>query len=137
MPPVTRRNPSPKSGERSFAAPCTFTDEHIERWGAVYTANPQLRARGVLFETFLLAPVEILAACGLQLITVLSRPGLMPRQRDAQRRADTEAALRELGERAIAALGAEAHCANGTWTEKLRHHAHAPRRPAKRKLVEM
>lgn len=123
--------------ERSFAAPRTFSEEHIERWAGVYLANPQLRARGVLFETFLLAPVEILAACGLQLAMIVSRPGLLPRQRDAQRRVDTEAALRELGERAIAALGAEAHCANGVWCEKLRHHAWTARRRAKRKPMEV
>lgn len=123
--------------ERSFAAPCTFSDEHIETWSAVYLANPQLRSRGVLFETFLLAPVEILAACGLQAVTILYRPGLMPRQRAAQRRIDTQSALQELGERALRKLAAEAHCANGVWVEKMRHHAWGGRKRGRRELMEM
>lgn len=130
--------------ERSFAALRTFTDEHIERWGEVYLVNPQVRARGVLFETFLLAPVEILAACAEQELFVPARRGgktrfyeLLPEQRAVRLRADTQAALEELGERALATLAREAHCANGAWCEKLRHHAWSARRRAKRKLMEM
>lgn len=121
--------------ERSFAAVRTFTDEHIERWAPVYFANPQLRARGVLFETFLMAPAEILAACGRPAMTV-ARCGLLPAQRAVRLRADTEAALQELGERTLAALAAESHCANGVWCEKLRHHAWARRR-TERKPMEV
>jgi hypothetical protein len=121
---------------RSFAAPRAFADEHIERWGAVYLANPHIRGRGVLFETFLLAPVEILAACARPAVKV-SRCGLLPQQLDVRQRADLESALHELGERAIAALAAESHCANGVWTEKLRHHAWAARRRAFRKPMEV
>ncbi len=123
--------------ERSFAALRTFADEHIERWGVVYRANPHIARRGVLFETFLLAPAEILAACSSPPVMIVSRLGLMPRQRAAQRHIDRDAALQEMGERAIAALAAEAHCANGTWCEKLRHHAWAARRRTYRKLMEM
>ncbi len=123
--------------ERSFAAPRTFADECIEHWAAVYLANSQLARRGVLFETFLLAPVEILAACGRPAIRV-SRCGLLPAQQDARKRADLEAALQELGERAIDALAAEAHCANGAWTEKLKHRAWPKHRgPRKYVLREM
>jgi len=41
-----------------------FADEWIEFWGRVYDAVPALRSRGVLFETFLIAPREVLAALG-------------------------------------------------------------------------
>ena len=79
--------------ERSFAAPHTFADEHIERWALVYRANPQLRAHGVLFETFLHDPVAPLLDCALPAMST-STCGLLPRQRAAQERIDTEAALR-------------------------------------------
>ncbi len=121
--------------ERSFAARRTFPDEHIERWGAVYLANPQLRARGVLFETFLLAPVEILSACARPAVAV-SSCGLLPRQIDVRRRADEETALQEMAESAIAALAAESHCANGAWTEKLRHRAW-PKHRGPRKCITL
>jgi hypothetical protein len=122
--------------ERSFAARRTFVDEHIERWAPVFLANPHLARRGVLFEIFLLAPAEILAACARPAMAV-SRRGLLQRQLEARGRADYEAALQELNERAIRALAAESRCANGVWCEKLRHHAWAARRRANRKLVEM
>lgn len=123
--------------ERSFAARRTFADEYIEHWAAVYLDNPPLLARcGVLFETFLLTPAEILAA-GARLEVTSCRRGLLQRQLDVRQRVDQDAALQEMGERAIDALAAECHCANGTWTEKLRHHAWAARRPAKRKLMEV
>jgi hypothetical protein len=127
---------SPQSAERSFAARRTFADEHIERWAPAYLANPYIARRGVLFETFLFAPAEILAACAPPAMTV-SRRGLLQPQLDVRRRIELEAALQELGERAIAALAAESHCANGVWTEKLKHHTWPPRRWAKRKLMEV
>ncbi len=40
----------------------TYPDEYIEHWGWVYLLNSALRKRGVLFETFLIAPQEILDA---------------------------------------------------------------------------
>ena len=109
--------------ERSFAAFRTFADEHIERWALVYLANPHVARRGVLFETFLLAPEEILAACSIQPAMIVCRQGLLKSQRDAQARIDLDAALVELGERAIATLAAESHCSNGVWVEKLKHSA--------------
>ena len=125
-----------RSAERSFAAMRTFTDEHIERWAPVYLANPHLARRGVRFETFLLAPAEILAACSRP-VMIVPRCGLLQEQLDVRKRVDLETALQEMGERAIDALAAECHCANGTWTEKLRHHAWTARRRAKRKLLEV
>lgn len=123
--------------ERSFVAPRIFTDDHIERWADVYLMNPQVRARGVLFETFLLDPVGTLEG-SVQPVMTVSRCGrLLPEQLGARRRADLDAALQELGARALRAVAAEAHCANGVWTEKLRHRAWPPRRRMQRKLMEM
>lgn len=48
--------------ERPVKGPI-YADEHIEFWARVYLSNPQLRAGGVLFETFLAAPARILYAC--------------------------------------------------------------------------
>ena len=42
--------------------PTTYPDEHIDYWGEVYVANPRLARRGVLFETFVVAPQDILWA---------------------------------------------------------------------------
>jgi len=122
--------------ERSRFACRTYSDEHIELWGEVYLANPQLRARGVLFEAFLLAPAKILDACARPFM-VVSRSGLLPAQRRARLAADTQSALQELGERALAKLAAEAHCANGRWVEKMRHHAWSARRGDKREVLEI
>lgn len=126
----------PQSAERSFAARKTFADEYIEHWACVYLANPYLGRAGVAFETFLFAPVEILATCALPSVD-LDRAGLLPAQRGARTRAELAAALQYMNERAIVRLAAECHCANGTWVEKLRHHAWGARRRAPRKLKEM
>lgn len=48
--------------ERAVEGPI-YQDEYLEFWGGVYLANPQVRSRGVRFDTFLIAPVEILRAC--------------------------------------------------------------------------
>lgn len=110
--------------ERQVTGP-TWPDEYIERWAAVYlehATNRQLRGRGVRFETFLRAPVEILAA--------LRRPvrftycGLLPSQRDVQERLRFETALEAIAEAALEYVAGESHCANGRVVEKLRHHAH-------------
>jgi hypothetical protein len=121
--------------ERSFAAPKTFTDEHIERWAAVYLAlenNARLRARHVRFETFLLCPREILAA--IDKPVVFTYCGLLPKQREAQKHADLITALHELADAAVLQMKSESHCADGAWTEKTRHHAYPRNRrrtPAK------
>jgi len=118
--------PRPLSpAERQVTGPI-WPDEHIERWAAVYLepeANRALRARGVRFETFLRAPVEILAA--LRRTRVIAHaPGLLPAQRRVQERADLESALSELADASVRQMAAEAHCSNGRVVEKLRHHAH-------------
>lgn len=107
--------------ERSFVAPKIFSDAWIEYWAAVYLeprANARLRAKHVLFETFLLAPHEILAAAW--------RPteGLLPAQREVQRRTDIViaiAAAEALEEKLIELR----HCIRraGAAFEKLKHRA--------------
>lgn len=80
--------PRPLSpAERQVTGP-TWPDEYIERWAAVYLepeTNRALRGRGVRFETFLRAPVEILAALRKPRVFVCPS-GLLPAQRDIQDR---------------------------------------------------
>jgi len=118
--------PRPLSpAERQVTGPI-WPDEHIERWAAVYLepeANRALRARGVRFETFLRAPVEILAALRRPRVFV-SPAGLLPAQLLVRQRGDLERALAELADTAVRMVAAESHCANGRVVEKLRHHAH-------------
>lgn len=88
----------------------TWEDAYIERWAAVYLDplhNRILRARGVRFETFLLAPAELLAAA--------RRPtaGLLPAQRAVQMRLDQARALAELVEAAGRQFFGASYCANG------------------------
>jgi len=114
------------NSERSFAALKTFPDEYIERWGEVYLTpenNARLRARRVRFETFLLCPSEILAALVRPPRYTLTACGLLPAQRDVQRRIDLQDAVIEMAECAVRAIKSGSHCANGAWTEKLKHHA--------------
>lgn len=42
--------------------PLIMSDERLHHLGEVYLANPQIRRRGVLFETFLRFPDEIIRA---------------------------------------------------------------------------
>jgi len=116
--------------ERSFAAPRTFSDEHIEHWASVYLDpynNRQLRALHVKFERFLLAPEVFLAALGRPRVIVTSC-GLLPAQRDVQRRLD-------LMDKFVRAFRGEWLCADGRWVEKLKHHAY-PRHRDRRTLKE-
>lgn len=123
--------------ERSAAAPRTFPDAWIEHWAPVYAEphnNRRLRARRVSFETFLVAPVEILAALDNPRV-IVARAGLLPAQREIQIREDTKAALVELVRHAIELLEREgARCSNGRYVEKLRHHTY-PRQAAKRLAI--
>jgi hypothetical protein len=112
--------------ERSFVAPKTFPDAHIERWAPVFLApenHPRLRARQVKFETFLLAPEVILAALVRPPRFTLTACGLLPAQAAVQRRVDLQEILIEMAECAVRMIKGESHCANGAWTEKLKHHA--------------
>src|SRR6266568_3434066 len=106
--------------ERSFAAPKTFTEEHIERWAPEYLPpenNARLRARQVRFEVFLLGPAEILASLVRPPRYTLTADGLLPAQQAVQRRLDLQDALTEIAERFMRAIKNGSHCANGAWTE--------------------
>lgn len=43
-----------------ISTPTRYTDDHINYWGDVYCSKPEIRARGILFESFLFAPREFL-----------------------------------------------------------------------------
>ncbi len=82
---------------------CTWPDDYLDHWGDVYLAHPQIRARGVLFDSFLTHPVQILTLLGLPL------PPCSP-------------ILPYWVERRIASAEREGACVgNGTLGEKMRH----------------
>ncbi len=110
------------NAERSFAAPRTFTDAHIEFWAAVYLDPRNKKLRQVRFERFLRAPRAFVLALERPRI-VITACGLLPAQRTVQRRLDLQDALIEMAECAVRAMRGESHCADGRWTEKTRHHA--------------
>lgn len=120
--------------ERSFAAPRIFSDAYIEHWASVYL-DPRnclrLRARLVMFETFLLAPEQYLRRIERPRRVVVTACGLLPAQRDVQRRLDLQDSLMEMVDCAVRAIRGASHCANGRWTEKLTHHAWPPYRRRK------
>lgn len=109
---------------RSVAAPRTWPDAHLDLWGEFYTSRPEILASGVLFETFLFAPVEVLRALRLPAEAYLLAPneirvalGLPPVTVDElvdfiHRKCEQ---ARELFEEA------GARCSNGALIEKLRH----------------
>jgi len=105
--------------ERPVTGP-TYSDEHLDFWGAIYLANPQVRARGVLFNTFLVAPMQILRACATPGVRVTS----CSLARHGYTKGD-EAAVLTIAEATIRHLEwGGARCENGRWVEKLKHHAH-------------
>lgn len=124
---------------RSFTAPVILPDEQLDHWGEVYLATPRLAARGVLFESFLAAPQEILAA--LAEVDAMQPQPLLAEQRAVRDRVDAlYGSTAERGiERAIDALEHAGACrANGALIERLRHHAY-PRvwpRPRVRRETE-
>jgi hypothetical protein len=100
------------NAHRSVHAPFTVPDEQLEFWARVYLANPRLRARGVSFEQFVRVPWWYLAGARAS-VAIAARGVLRPA---------TRSALLELAEHAVAQLEREgAACANGRFTEKLRH----------------
>lgn len=103
-----------------------YPDEYLDYWGAVFLANPQVRAAGVLFGSFLRYPAEILHAVAFAPLAP-ERVGLLTAQRRLQRRFDQAGEAEQLPlpiESAIVALeAAGARVSNGALVEKLRHHA--------------
>ena len=102
-----------------------YPDSYIDYWGAIYLANPIIRAHGVLFGTFLMAPIEILHAVVMASIEVA--PGLLARQRAVRRRLDDAARAEQLPldlDAVIVALEHKgARVSDGAWIEPLRHRA--------------
>lgn len=81
-----------------------YSDEELDRWGEIYTAN-RLHARGILFETFLRHPQEILAAVvGWVQHIEEDQPSLLPSQRQVVDRLDREELDEELAARSEHAL---------------------------------
>lgn len=77
-----------------------YDDNYLNKWAAVYAANPALSRRHILFETFLQAPGEILQAVQRH-DALLRDPAaggpdplpLLPAQRRVQARLDAAAAV--------------------------------------------
>lgn len=112
----------------------TYADEYLDFWARVYLANPHLRARGVLFSTFLIAPDVLLHACATP------RPACLASSKSiadgvARRHAGLMAEARASAREIARFESAEGHCENGRLVEKLRHRFF-PRRRAKRVLVD-
>ena len=64
----------------SHTAP-TYSDEHIDHWGKVYTDTPAILRHGIHFVTFLVAPQNILDLINGNSLRALP---LLPKQRTAQ-----------------------------------------------------
>ncbi|MEW8494269.1 MAG: hypothetical protein AB2604_10725 [Candidatus Thiodiazotropha taylori] len=117
-----------------------FSDEHIDFWGDVYIANRALlRERGVLFETFMFAPKDILSAVLSGRAIPLSNDQdfypLLPAQMKVAERLfnqEQEAWERECLEADLTRIretgNSPARVANGKLIEPLTHHAHPKRR---------
>lgn len=103
------------------------SDEHLDFWGALFVDN-NLYAEGITFETFVQVPYQILNAIAQRRAnhyadTEAFQP-LLPAQARLQRKLDLQAPLGR-----VAQLEAELDKQpgivnrNGTWIERLRHHA--------------
>lgn len=114
----------------SWSAP-VVPDAALDYWGEVYTANPAIRDQGVLFESFLRAPAELMAAVLLAPLQD-AEPGLLPRQRATRARLDASRQIElllEITDREIEARRLVFR--DRAYVEKLAHHRH-PRTPARR-----
>jgi hypothetical protein len=89
----------------------TYADEYIEHWGGVFTARDLYHQHGVRFDTFLLAPQEILDSIA-QLPPRVAP--LLPAQAAAMHR-DLEEALVPNG----------AQMRERGYVQRMRHHAYA------------
>lgn len=87
-----------------------YADEYIERWAAVYLANPALRLYGVPFSDFLARPEAWLRYIGDPLRAMTRTPSAAC----CERRAEAAVAQAER---------LEGYGANGRLVEKMRHKA--------------
>lgn len=107
--------------ERPIEAP-TYPDEYLDFWAGVYLVNPHLRARGVLFSTFLIAPIEILRACATPGPAIRACRARVTFPRD-------EAVILTVAEAAVRhAERMEGHGENGRLVEKMRSRVFPSRR---------
>lgn len=107
-----------------------YSDEYIEHWGRTFEAEDLYRRRGIRFDTFLLAPDEILQA--VRALPADAAP-LLPRQAEVMHRdlvgvvtcprpvATAEAA--EALEHQL--VPARAELRGDAYIERLRHHNYA------------
>jgi len=72
----------------------TYPDEYIDYWGGVFLANPCLRRRGVRFDTFLIAPRELLAKVMAPATDADGHAPLLPHQRRIRARVEGLSHLR-------------------------------------------
>ena len=104
----------------------TYTDEYIDFWGDIYTANPALFQRGILFHAFLEAPVELLTAVYQQTALPLQDDEdfypLLPAQQRVSDRLMAEEIADELEQYIERQEGLVFR--NGAYVEPLRHHAY-------------
>jgi len=97
-----------------------YSDDYVERWAAVYQANPALRLLGCPFCVFLTRPAAWLMFAGNPL------------------RHQAVAASTRRAEAAVAAAErAEGHGENGRLVEKTRHHTYDRRGHAGRDFIPL
>lgn len=118
---------------RALPLPKTYSDEYLHYWGEIYRTPGILRTmieRRVSFETFLIAPAEILAALRTP------RTGLLPTQLAARERIDLLQVAERMTARAFGRFARRgARVENGRMIEKLRHRAY-PRHQDRRDHAE-
>ncbi len=82
---------------QDIVGPVILSDEEIEGWGRFYVEN-NFHARGILFETFMLHPMEISqAALFPELGVDPDLLPLLPKQRDVAQRVRLEECSRQCG----------------------------------------
>jgi hypothetical protein len=124
-----------------------FPDHYLDHWGEVYLAHPALRARGILFDTFLQDPEQLLSYVDGRPLPPLpdgeDHYPLLPEQRAvADRLAVRDEILDdEQFEQLVSDIEAElvepldARGSDGRLIEPLRHHAWDRNHETKRRII--
>lgn len=117
---------------RSLPMRAVWPDEYIEQWGQIYIDNPTLRRRGILFETFLQSPREILFAVSsaCHAISETEYLPLLAAQRAVAARSDS--GYQQLADQLVEAIPQTGpqplRWGNGAIVEPLAHCKHPDRR---------